>query len=108
MTDIQAAIGAGTEAPVDLGTEYYAFKATVTRTKSTGTGSCAGCLAPACIVLNEIQLFQPLTLGFDPQIFNPRDRNFATWQNPAGGPPGCPGTTPTQNKTWGQVKSLYR
>ena len=105
---VQAAIAAGTELPVDAGTEYYAFKATLQRTKSTGTGSCAGCLNSACIVLNEIQLFQPLELQFDPIITNPRERQFITWQNPATGPSGCPLSTPTKSKTWGQVKSLYR
>lgn len=105
---IQAAIPAGTEAAVDPGTEYYAFKANLLRAKTTGTGNCAGCSNSACIVLNEIQLFQPLERAFDPQIFNPRERQFVTWQSPATGPPGCPLSTPNKSKTWGQVKSLYR
>ena len=108
---IQAAIPAGTEGPVAAGTEYYAFKANFLRPKTVDAGAvlaCVGCANPACIVLNEIQLFQPLASGNDPQIFNPRDRQFVTWQSPVGGPPNCPGSTPTQNKTWGQVKSLYR
>ncbi len=105
---IQAAIAAGTEQPVDPGTEYYAFKANLLRAKTSGTGNCVGCSNSACIVLNEIQLFQPLELANDPIITNPRDRQFATWQNPATGPVGCPLSTPTKSKTWGQVKSLYR
>jgi hypothetical protein len=59
-------------------------------------------------VLNDIQLFQPPELLFDPLIFNPAERSFVTWQNPVTGPPGCPFATPTRTATWGQVKSLYR
>ena len=32
-------------------------------------------------------------------------RNWITWQ---GGDPSCVSATPTQNRTWGSVKSLYR
>jgi len=105
---IQAAIPADTAVPIDPSTEYYAFKANFARGKTTGTGSCAGCTNSACIVLNEIQLFQPLEAGNDPQITNPADRDYVTWQAPPSGPAGCPLTTPTRSTTWGQVKSLYR
>lgn len=103
---VQAAIPAGTEGPVDPGTEYYAFKANVQRAKSTGVGSCAGCSEPMCIVLNSIQLFQPLEEGNDPEITNPANSNYVTWQSPVVA--GCPLSTPTRNSSWGQVKSLYR
>jgi len=93
---------------VDPGTEYFAFKGLVQHTKSVGTGSCAGCSNPACIVLNEIQLFQPPAQADDPIITNLRDRNWITWQVPPTGPVGCPLSTPTHNSSWGQVKSLYR
>jgi len=93
---------------VDPGTEYFAFKGIIQNSKSTGTGACAGCTNPACIVLNEIQLFQPPEAADDPILTNLRERNFITWQTPPTGPPGCPLTTPTRNSSWGQVKSLYR
>jgi hypothetical protein len=105
---IQCAVPFDNRIAVDAGTEYYAFKANILRAKTTGTGNCVGCDAPACIVLNEIQLFQPPEQAFDPQIFNARDRQFVTWQSPEAGPPGCPQSTPTKGKSWGQVKSLYR
>jgi hypothetical protein len=105
---IQCAVPIDNRVPLDAGTEYYAFKATLLRAKTTGTGSCVGCENPACIVLNEIQLFQPPENANDPFIFNPISRNYVTWQTPPEGPAGCPQTTPTQSKTWGQVKSLYR
>jgi len=105
---IQCAVPFDNRLPVDPGTEYYAFKANLQRAKTVGTGSCAGCTNPACIVLNEIQLFQPPEAAFDPSITAPLSRNWITWQLPITGPPGCPLSTPTQGRSWGQVKSLYR
>jgi hypothetical protein len=92
--------------PVQAGTEYYAVNVVISNAKTVG--GCAGCGDGVCIVLNEIQIGQPAgTPGESPQVTNPRDRNFITWQGGAvvG---GCPGATPTINKTWGQVKSIYR
>jgi len=102
---IQGAIPFDNRAPIDDVTETYGCKVTINRTKSTGVGSCAGCAEPACIVLNEIQLFQPAAVGNDPRISVPLSSNFVTWQSLPG---GCPASTPTRNTTWGQVKSLYR
>ena len=87
------------------GTEYYAFKMNVLRAKTTAAGSCAGCADAVCIVLDNIQLFQPPEQNNDPMISSPADRNFVTWQ---AADPTCPASTPAANKTWGQVKSLYR
>ena len=104
---IQCAVPIDNKGPVDPATEYYAFKGVILRSKTTGAGSCAGCSNPGCIVLNEIQLFQPPDAGFDPSITNPADRNYVTWQS-APASPICPQSTPTKSSTWGQVKSLYR
>ena len=103
---VQLAVPFDNRGPVSDIDEYYAFRVNVARSKSTGTGLCAGCMEPACIVLNEIQLFQPPEQNFDPQITNPAVSNFALWQATA--VPGCPLSTPTRSSTWGQVKSLYR
>jgi len=92
--------------PVDENLEYYAFKLNLQRAKSTGTGSCAGCEQQACIVLNEIQLFQPPEAGNDPIITSAAEANHVTWQSST--VPGCPESTPARNSSWGQVKSLYR
>lgn len=105
---VLCAVPAENASVVDPGTEYYGFKINFLRPKTTGAGNCVGCTNSACIVLNEIKLVQPFAAGNDPQLFNPRERNWITWQSPATGPPGCPLTTATQSKTWGQVKSLYR
>ena len=103
---IQCAIPFGTQSAVDPSLEYYAYKVNILRSKTTGTGSCAGCTNSACIVLNEIQLFQDPLRANDPIINNPIDRNYVTWQSPS--VLGCPASTPNHSSSWGQVKSLYR
>jgi hypothetical protein len=70
--------------------EYYGFKLNISRTKSTGAGSCLGCSEPACIVLNSIRLFQPDELGNNPVLVMPIESNYIKW----GTPVGCPVATP--------------
>ena len=88
--------------------EYYFFKITILGGKSTGNGSCTGCQDGACIVLNLVRLTQPLGVG-DFDITTPLNRDFVEWQAGAQSVAGgCPAATPTKNRTWGSVKSLYR
>ena len=90
----------------DGATELSVFKFSVLKSKSVGTGACTGCSAGACIVLNEVNL---QTLSDTPDTFlrltAPLQNNYITYN--AGAPP-CAGSTPTQNRTWGSVKALYR
>jgi hypothetical protein len=78
-----------------------------TKDIDTGFGECLGCQIPGCLVLNTIELYQ--TAGAPPvdiyAMSTPDQRNWITWQ---GGDPSCVGATPTRNRTWGSVKSLYR
>jgi hypothetical protein len=73
-------------------------------------GTCAGCATAACIVINEVTLYQ--TAGTPPQdiyIVNTQDtRQYITWQGGAIGGAGCPTAVPTQNVTWGSIKAIYR
>lgn len=96
----------GAAAQVDPGTEYYCLMIRVTNAKTVGTGLCAGCLDPVCLVLNEVLLTS--NNSGDNRLTNPITSNYVTWQGGVVSAPGCPGATPTINKTWGQVKSLYR
>ena len=98
---IQCAVPFENRGPVsDADGEYYAFKVNLLRSKTTGTGSCAGCTQQTNIVLDEIQLFQPPEQGNDPRITTTGPtQGVAGWQA---------GPTPVKNATWGQVKSLYR
>lgn len=102
---ITCAVPFDNRGPVDDVSEYYAYKANILRAKTSGTGSCTGCTQPMCIVLNDIQLYQPPEALNDPLLFNPVDRNYVTWQGPV---PGCPAATPVRAGTWGTVKGLYR
>lgn len=85
------------------GTEYYGFRMAINNLKTVGTGACAGCSTPVCIVLNSIRAVG-VGAGSAEDNTAPIASQFATWQNGTG---QC-AATPTQNKTWGQVKSLYR
>ena len=86
-------------------TEYFAANITINNTKTVGTGACAGCTEPMCIVLNSIKCTTS-TPANDITIGNPTSgsSNVVTWQ---GAGPNC-SAVPTKNVTWGQVKSLYR
>jgi hypothetical protein len=100
------------------GQEYFAFNAIINNAKTVGTGSCAGCSTPACIVLNSIKCATPPVTGVpsrDVKLSGPTngtDSNYATWQGGAGvnsnRGQGCPAATPTHKSTWQQVKTLYR
>jgi len=93
-------------AAVAPGTEYFCLMLRVNNAKSTGLGACAGCQDPVCLVLNEVLLTS--NNSGDNRITNPLGSNFATWQGGVVSAPGCPAAVPVQNKTWGQVKSIYR
>ena len=106
-----AASGAADLAP---GTEYFSFNMLINNAKTVGTGACAGCQTAVCIVFNSINVVPPApAVGI--KLTGPSngfDADFATWQGGAGvvvgGVSGCGAATPTSNKTWGAVKSLYR
>lgn len=73
----------------------------------SGSTTCAGCSTPACIVANEVRLTKPpMTPGGDVFIYNAAVGQHVTWQG--GGTLACPASTPAENRTWGQVKHLYR
>src|SRR5262245_4516885 len=89
---------------VHPGTEYTVMVIRITNAKSTGLGACDGCQLPACIVLNEVLL----TTNNSGDLIMKNSIQYDC--------PGEPGTTvswqgsptPTLNRTWGQMKSLYR
>ncbi len=92
--------------PVDAGTEYFSMLVRITNAKTVGTGACAGCLDPITLVLNEILITQEVgTPGGSSRLTNPANENCVMVNG--GIPNGCL-ATPTRNRTWGQVKSLYR
>ena len=94
--------------PVDNLTEYYSVNVRITDTKTVGSPSCTGCLTGVCLVCNVVSLSYGPSAALVQKIETPLVRNFVTWQGGAIAAPGCPAAVPTQNRTWGQVKSLYR
>ena len=106
--------GFAVAAPVDVpgAAEMFAFNAGISMAKTVGTGLCAGCLTPVCIVLNSINVVPGTAAStFLGGPANGPGSNVATWQGGAGVSStlggGCPAATPTRNTTWGSVKSLY-
>lgn len=98
-----AAIPAGTEiAWTADGSELLVAKITIAHGKTTGTGSCAGCSTGASFQLNECLVQQP-----EPnpkfRITNPASSGSSSCAFNGGNLP-----TPTENRTWGAVKNLYR
>ncbi len=100
--------------PISAGTEYYAFNLVIRNSNTLGAGACTGCSDPVCIMFQEFLIEQPAgTPGESARLTNPLASSYATWQ---GGTNDCfcadcspaPCTTPTLNRTWGQIKSLYR
>lgn len=85
--------------------EYFSTNITINNTKTVGTGACAGCTEPVCIVFNSINITRPVGVG-DLKIGNAASAgsNICTWQ---GSGPNCL-SVPVRNVTWGSVKSLYR
>jgi len=93
--------------------DYFSFHVVFNHQKTVGSGSCAGCDVPVCIVLNSINVVEQGNVShrFLSSPIAPSS-NFVSWQgggNPAnGGAIGCPAATATRRSTWGNVKSMYR
>jgi hypothetical protein len=87
--------------------EQAAFGIRFNNANAPVANGCLGCLSPACFTLNRVTLYNagsPIGVELNTAV----TRNSVTWQGGAIGGPGCPAATPTQNKTWGSVKALYR
>lgn len=88
------------------GQEYGAARVIINNTKTVGTGACAGCLVPACIVFNSMKFSASGNVAFGLRDEAFPGSSYVTWQGGTG--TNCPAATPTRNSTWGSVKSLYR
>jgi hypothetical protein len=90
---------------IDGQSEYYAFEVLIRNGLTTGSGSCGGCLTPACMSLDYIRLDQPFGVG-DWILSNPINRSTVDWQAAAVGQ--CSTIVPARRQSWGGIKSLYR
>lgn len=103
---IDWATGAAVPPVVAAGSLYPAFKIQLDLDQGVNQ-ACAGCDQPACLVVNSIEIFGFVT-GEDYVINTQDSRQYVTYQGGAIGGNGCPAETPSQNRTWGSVKALYR
>lgn len=85
--------------PITDAQNVFSFSLTMT---AEGTAACAGCATKMCLVLNQITL-GTLT-GAQIPVTDPAVSRTITF-NGAG--PDC-SVAPVRNRTWGQVKALYR
>jgi hypothetical protein len=118
LTSSSARITAVTTLPLPLlegpiaGTENYAFTLTINHLKTVGTGACAGCDVPMCIALRQITIKNEppqgsVLLAIGRQPSDKLSDSFVLWQAPPG-QTSCAHSVPARNRTWGEVKSLYR
>lgn len=106
------------------GQEFFVFSAVINHQKTVGTGACAGCDLGGCMGFVGLRLLRTATTSHGgvyagDYFTGPADisNQVVTWQNGAGiaipnylgaGWIYCPGATPARNRTWGDVKALYR
>jgi hypothetical protein len=94
------------------GTEYYCFRLRIGNQASSGASACAGCATPACMTLSEVRVYDqgpqvPRGEQAPPARFErinmQAQGNLIGWQDTG---PAC--QSAVKNKTWGQLKSMYR
>jgi len=110
---IKFAFADANERSINSGSQYISGVFSLDPYGDTDIGDghvCAGCSNPACLVVNELSIYQTVgSPGGDIiTLTTPATRQHITWQGGAVGGAGCPAATPTQNRTWGSVKALYR
>ena len=114
LTSIRGSLTVPSEAAAEIsaGQEYFSFQLAINHQKTVGQGACGGCDVGACISLRRLTLHtlpgsfdQFLSIGSSPGD-QPGDAR-ALWQLLS---PGaiCDLATPVRNRTWGEVKALYR
>lgn len=88
------------------GDEVHNFTLRITPAASLGA-ACPGCLTAACVSFQQTILYR--NDGPPVKITNPSTRKFAQWRGGVTFRPGiCDLQVPTESKTWGSVKTLYR
>lgn len=76
----------------------------ISKVKSTGAGACAGCELGACFMHPQVRLVQPSGVG-DLWITYPANSG---WVQVNGGNGAYNCYIPARNRTWGEIKALYR
>jgi len=92
---------------VTAGEMHYGLKILIDNRNTVSASFCSGCEDGACLVLNSIKLLRgPGSPPQDPLVVpGSGNGNRVTWRGGAGA--DCL-AVPAKNRTWGQIKSLYR
>src|SRR5262245_19990823 len=90
---------------VHPGTEYTCMQIRINNARTIGN-VCPGCTDPVCLVLMEVLLTTNENGDF--RLISDFRDNYCLWQGGDIGGVGCPLATPTVNRTWGQLKAIYR
>lgn len=101
---LSCAVLSSNTVPISTDEHTFLFTLRIDHQRTIGTGACAGCATPMCLMLRSVTLHQPEGVG-DYSWNGPDERDHVLWQ-PSSFPAGC--YVPTQNRTWGAIKSLYR
>ena len=83
--------------------EVFVVALTLRHDKSVGASSCAGCSTSACVLLRDVT-FVDENGGSTTHMPLPPEQTMLVWQ---GGSPSC-AAVPIRNRTWSDVKALYR
>ena len=101
------AIQADSARVLDAGAMYYGLELLISNQRTAFPG-CAGCLQPACLVLNQVKLLRgakSIPTEVTLETSGPAHANWVTWRGGSGA--DC-AAVPVRARTWGQIKSLYR
>jgi len=98
---VNAAWASATEIPLEANVEYFAIQFRISALKTVS--SCDGCLIPAIWGLKQITVADPVIEIYLREPYAGGNQCL-TWQTST---LNC-GLVPVRNKTWGEIKSLYR
>jgi hypothetical protein len=120
------AVPASNLASLAANVEYFSMSFLINHAKTVGTGACAGCNVPVCILFQSLNLVTPVSAN-NRKLYtgaNYQGSQIALWQNAyaTGVSLNCPNNRPcettfgcttydptgTHGSTWGAVKALYR
>jgi hypothetical protein len=88
------------------GTEYYVASVSFNMLKTVG-GTCPGCTDDATLSLSQIRIDQVLGAPGGDFVLRDADNGICIRTNSPPSAGQC-SALPTSNRTWGQLKSLYR